>query len=108
MSNQILADLLKSLHQRKLDRPQAPKADHPQQPILPVMPAIDKSIEAFRAGAKDYLNNDKFSDFTIVCEDKEFKVHRCFISVHSKYFERCCDGMFEVSILKSFSKPYQD
>ena len=59
--------------------------------------ATNKSVEAFRLGAKDYLNNDKFSDFTIVCQGKEFKVHRCFISVHSKYFERCCDGMFEVS-----------
>jgi hypothetical protein len=59
--------------------------------------ATNKSVEAFRLGAKDYLNNDKFSDFTIVCEGKEFKVHRCFISVHSEYFERCCDGMFEVS-----------
>jgi hypothetical protein len=60
--------------------------------------ATNKSIDAFRLGAKDYLNNDKFSDFTIVCEGKEFKVHRCFISVHSKYFERCCAGMFEVKL----------
>ena len=59
--------------------------------------ATSKSVESFRVAAKDYLNNDRFSDFTITCEGKKFKVHRCFICAHSKWFERCCEGMFEVS-----------
>ena len=59
------------------------------------MPATRPS-EDFQIAAQSYLNDGRFSDFTIVCEDKEFKVHRCFISAHSKYFEKACGGMLEV------------
>lgn len=58
--------------------------------------ATARAIEKFRNAAKDYLKDEKFSDFTIVCEDQEFKVHRCFISTHSPFFKQCCSGMFEV------------
>ncbi|KAK3718337.1 hypothetical protein LTR37_005150 [Vermiconidia calcicola] len=57
--------------------------------------ASSKAVQSFRNAAKDYLFNDRFSDFTIVCEDQEFKVHRCFICAQSKWFERCCSGIFE-------------
>lgn len=56
--------------------------------------ATTSIIESFRKSAQGYLNDDRFSDFTIVCEGKEFKVHRCFICAHSKWFERCCSDMF--------------
>lgn len=59
--------------------------------------ATVKSKDSFCLAAKEYLNDEKFSDFTIVCEGQEFKVHRCFIAAHSPYFKRCCTGMFEVS-----------
>lgn len=36
-----------------------------------------------------------------MCEGKEFKVHRCFISAHSKYFERACSGMFKEASAQS-------
>jgi len=47
-----------------------------------------------RKAAGTYLSDDVFSDFTIVCNRKHFKVHRCLISAHSKYLERCCAGGF--------------
>lgn len=53
----------------------------------------------FRDAARDYLHDEQFSDFTIVCEQKEFKVHRCFISAHSPFFKKCCSGMFEVRFI---------
>lgn len=63
------------------------------------MMATSASTDKFRIAAQGYLNDGRFSDFTIVCGDKEFKVHRCFISAHSKYFEKACDGMFQVSVV---------
>jgi len=48
----------------------------------------------FRKAARGYLNHDVFSDFTIICQGKCFKVHRCFISAHSRYFAKCCVGEF--------------
>ena len=58
--------------------------------------ATASSIQKFRLAAKDYLNDQQFSDFTIVCEGQEFQVHRCFIAAHSPYFKQCCTGVFEV------------
>lgn len=52
-------------------------------------------MEGFQKAAEGYLNDDRFSDFTITCAGKDFKVHRCFICAHSKWFERCCSGMFQ-------------
>ena len=42
-----------------------------------------------------YFQDGKFSDFTILCDGKEYHVHRCFIAPQSKYFERACTGMFK-------------
>jgi hypothetical protein len=42
-----------------------------------------------------YFEDGKFSDFTILCDGKEYHVHRCFIAPQSKYFERACTGMFK-------------
>jgi len=42
-----------------------------------------------------YFEDGKFSDFTILCDGKEYNVHRCFIAPQSKYFERACTGMFK-------------
>ena len=56
--------------------------------------ATSAAIDKFRSAAGGYLNDERFSDFTIVCEGTEHKVHRCFIAAHSKWFERACSGMF--------------
>ena len=42
-----------------------------------------------------YFQDGKFSDFTILCNGKEYHVHRCFVAPQSKYFERACTGMFK-------------
>jgi LSD1 subclass zinc finger protein len=42
-----------------------------------------------------YFKDGKFSDFTIICDGKEYPVHRCFIAPQSKYFERAFTGMFK-------------
>jgi hypothetical protein len=42
-----------------------------------------------------YFKDGKFSDFTILCDGKEYHVHRCFIAPQSKYFERAFSGMFK-------------
>jgi hypothetical protein len=42
-----------------------------------------------------YFQDGKFSDFTILCDGKEYPVHRCFIAPQSKYLERACAGMFK-------------
>ena len=49
-------------------------------------------METFRKAAEAHLDDDPLSNFTIVCEGKEFKMHRFFICAHSKWFERCCSG----------------
>lgn len=40
----------------------------------------------------------KYSDFTIHCGDRAWKVHKLIICSQSEYFQRLCDGAFEVSI----------
>jgi hypothetical protein len=42
-----------------------------------------------------YYEDEQFSDFTITCEGRVFKVHRCFIAPHSRFFEKACSGMFK-------------
>jgi hypothetical protein len=41
-----------------------------------------------------YFKDGKFSDFTFLCDGKEYHVHRCFIAPQSRYFERAFTGMF--------------
>jgi len=57
--------------------------------------ASSTAIERFRDAASSYLHDERFSDFSLVCEGKEFRVHRCFIAAHSKWFEVACGGMFK-------------
>jgi len=56
--------------------------------------ASPKTAERFRKATGEYLNNDAFSDFTIICQGRHFPVHRCIISAHSRWFQRCCAGKF--------------
>ena len=57
--------------------------------------AAQTGSERLKAAATQYLQDATFSDLTIVCESTEWKVHRCFIVPHSKWFERCCKGAFQ-------------
>ena len=42
------------------------------------------------------LKSAKFSDYTITCPGKVFKVHKAIISAESQYFDVCCGGDFKV------------
>ncbi|KJX92608.1 hypothetical protein TI39_contig5839g00028 [Zymoseptoria brevis] len=39
---------------------------------------------------KSYYNSEVFSDFTIKCGDRKWKVHKFVLAVHSDVFKRCC------------------
>ncbi|KGO75155.1 Uncharacterized protein PITC_058250 [Penicillium italicum] len=39
----------------------------------------------------------KYSDFTIVCGDGEYAVHKCIVCTRSTFFAKACDGGFEES-----------
>lgn len=50
-----------------------------------------------RDHALSLLKTSKYSDFAITCEDLDFKVHRCIITVSSAYFRAAIDGGFSES-----------
>lgn len=56
--------------------------------------ANTNTMHSFRAATAAYLDDERFSDFTIECAGIKHKVHRCFISAHSRYFAKCCGGTF--------------
>lgn len=45
------------------------------------------------------LESGQYSDFTIICGDREFRVHQAIVCPQSKIFERACTGQFVVCIL---------
>ncbi|KAK6508692.1 hypothetical protein TWF506_010771 [Arthrobotrys conoides] len=42
-----------------------------------------------------FLESGKYSDFTIICGSKEWKVHRAIICPQSEYFATVCDSSFK-------------
>ena len=55
---------------------------------------VQGTLGSFKNGASALHNDEKFSDFTVVCgtTGREYKVHRFLVSSHSKWFDRCCSG----------------
>lgn len=53
------------------------------------------------AGMKLLLSGEN-SDFTIKCQDVEFKVHQLVIKANSDFFRVICDRPFKVSIDKVY------
>ncbi|EGX54029.1 hypothetical protein AOL_s00004g62 [Orbilia oligospora ATCC 24927] len=42
-----------------------------------------------------FLESGKYSDFTVICGPKEWKVHRAIICPQSEYFSTVCDSSFK-------------
>ena len=49
--------------------------------------------------ALEMLQSGEYSDFTITCRGKEFKVHKMMICCESDFFKKCCEGNFKVGVL---------
>ncbi len=58
------------------------------------MPDIHK--ENMAAGIRSVFESSKYSDLTIRCRGKEFKVHRIILCPRSTFFAAACDGEFQV------------
>jgi hypothetical protein len=46
-------------------------------------------------GAYQLLSSGVFSDFTITCGERDFKVHRSIICADSHFFKSVADGKFK-------------
>lgn len=53
-------------------------------------------MKHFKAASAGFLNDEKFSDFSVVCgaSGREYKVHRLLVSSQSVWFNKCCSGDF--------------
>ena len=49
------------------------------------------------AGLQNLFNSSDYSDLTIRCEEREWKVHRAIICPQSKFFAVACNGDFKVN-----------
>jgi len=43
-------------------------------------------------------DSSKYSDLTIRCRDRDFKVHRAVVCPRSTFFAAACDGCFKASL----------
>lgn len=46
----------------------------------------------------NYFNDETFSDLTVTCKDKVFKVHRIVLCSQSTFFDTACRGLFRVCL----------
>jgi BTB/POZ domain len=46
---------------------------------------------------KKLLETKKYSDLTLVCEGKEFPVHKAVVCTQSSVFAAACNGHFQVA-----------
>lgn len=52
------------------------------------------------SGYKSFYNSHAFSDFTVVCGERRWKVHKLVVSANSKYIHKACAGEFRASSSK--------
>jgi len=55
------------------------------------------SLTVLRANAV-LLKSGRYSDLTIKCQEREFKVHKAVVCMQSSFFEACVDGGFRESL----------
>jgi hypothetical protein len=87
---------LLSLRTSSIDRLAVPNYTTAVAHILVVQ--ISSLIMAFAAsqGQLKLLQSGDFSDFTILCRDQEFRVHRVVICAESDFFITMCKSAFKV------------
>ncbi|KAL2005433.1 hypothetical protein VTN00DRAFT_2644 [Thermoascus crustaceus] len=54
------------------------------------------------------LESGQYSDFTIICGDREFRVHQAIVCPQSKIFERACTGQFVEASTKTMTLVQED
>ncbi|KAL1999358.1 hypothetical protein VTN02DRAFT_4640 [Thermoascus thermophilus] len=54
------------------------------------------------------LESGQYSDFTIICGDREFRVHQAIVCPQSKIFERACTGKFVEASTKTMTLVQED
>ena len=54
------------------------------------------AVELFKGFNTLYTTND-FSDLTIVCRTRKWKVHKVVMSANCTFFRKACTGGFKVS-----------
>ncbi|MCJ1438124.1 hypothetical protein MMC27_007511 [Xylographa pallens] len=57
--------------------------------------AETQDTEPSHDGLHKLLNNSDYSDFTVKCGTKTWRIHRAIVCSRSKYFKRACDGDFK-------------
>ena len=55
---------------------------------------------------RSLLESGKYSDYTIVCNDREWRVHKAVVCVESVYFEAAAKGNFDVSTQRTANSTY--
>ncbi|MCJ1382100.1 hypothetical protein MMC17_005212 [Xylographa soralifera] len=54
-----------------------------------------QDTESSHDGLHKLLNNSDYSDFTVECGTKTWRIHRAIVCSRSKYFKKVCDGDFK-------------
>ncbi|MCJ1388001.1 hypothetical protein MMC18_000845 [Xylographa bjoerkii] len=57
--------------------------------------AQTQDTESPHDGLHKLLNNSDYSDFTVECGTKTWRIHRAIVCSRSKYFKKVCDGDFK-------------
>ncbi|MCJ1398716.1 hypothetical protein MMC11_001917 [Xylographa trunciseda] len=60
--------------------------------------AQTQDTEPSHDGLHKLLNNSDYSDFTVKCGAKTWRIHRAIVCSRSKYFKKVCDGDFKVRL----------
>jgi hypothetical protein len=58
----------------------------------------DTAMAAKTAALASTFYNNGFSDVTVKCQDREWKLHRVILASRCDFFRVCCGGPFKVSL----------